>query len=86
MVPGFVNHSQAEICWMINQNKVLNMFVFDENYLFHRYAILFPLNSYGEKLAKEFSIIAMERGKEIVAEVSYEPGKADFKYDILKRI
>ena len=55
----------------------------DENYLFQRYAILFPRNSYGEKLAREFSIVSQERGKDVVAEVGYESGKADFKDEIL---
>jgi branched-chain amino acid transport system substrate-binding protein len=55
----------------------------EDNYLFQRYAVLFPLNSYGEKLAKEFALYAMEFGKEIVMESGYAPGKADFKEEML---
>ncbi|MBW1974762.1 MAG: penicillin-binding protein activator [Deltaproteobacteria bacterium] len=49
-----------------------------------RFAILYPGDSYGVKAAEAFESFVNDRGKSVVAKISYIPGTTDFKKVIQK--
>ncbi len=49
---------------------------------FRSFAIIHPENAYGRSLSKEFTLRCEKRGGEVIAALSYETGKTDFKDEI----